>query len=338
VWIHYLLFLALPLVIVAGSGLAELGRWAISRREWGRPLHWLYAGLFVLMLGAGACFTVGQWRENLPHLTIDRNWSQDRLMAREFLQRVSAPDDLIVTDDPLSAFAAGRLVPPTLTEASYRHIYLGYLTAGDLVASTVRYKAPIALFATGRLDELPSFERWVRAMSEGRRTDFGTLRAYELNLFDRARQIVSTRLGDAITLEAYALSSAEVRPGDVLTTTLFWRRKGQVSEDYHVFVHLVDEDDHMGGQHDGLPLVGAYPTSEWAQDLLLPDPHPLAIDSETPPGDYQLVAGMYRWPAVERLPAYRDDGRRWRDDLVVLAEVDVVTPEHASHRRVPRSP
>lgn len=259
-------------------------------------------------------------------------------MARAFLQRASAPDDLIVTDDPLSAFAAGRLVPPTLTEASYRHIYLGYLTAADLVVSTLRYKAPIVLFATGRLDELPSFERWVRVTSEGRRRDFGRLRAYELNLPDHARQTVYSRLGDAITLEAYALSSEEVRPGDLLTTTLFWRRKGQVSEDYHVFVHLVDEDDHMEGQHDGLPLLGAYPTSEWAQDLLLPDPHPLAIDPETPPGDYRLVAGMYRWPAVERLPAYRDGGKRWRDDLVVLTEVGVVTPERAPPRRVPWTP
>jgi hypothetical protein len=334
-WMHYRLFVALPLVVVAGSGLAELGRWGISRHEWERSLHWLLAGVSVLTFGAGICFTTGQWRENLPHLTLDRSWSHDRLMARAFLRRASAPSDLIVTDDPLSAFAAGRLVPPTLTEASYRHIYLGYLATGDLVESTLRYRAPIVLFATGRLDELPDFEPWVRAISEDGPRVFGTLRAYELHLSDRVRRPVSTRLGDAITLEAYTVSSEEVQAGDVLTTTLFWRCKGQVSENYHVFVHLVDARDHMAGQHDGLPLLGAYPTSEWTQDLLLPDPHTLVIDPGTPPGHYKLVAGMYRWPTIERLPAYRDDGDRWRDDLVILADIDVVAPDRVVHPGVP---
>jgi hypothetical protein len=324
---HYRLFVSLPMVVVAGGGLADLGRWAISRHDRERRLHWLLAMAAVLMLGAGVCFTVGRWRDDLPHLTLDRSWVQDRLMARAFLRRASAPDDLIVTDDPLSAFAAGRLVVPTLTEASYRHIHLGYLTAGDLVESTLRYKAPVVLFGTGRLDELPEFEPWVRAMSGDRQRTFGALRAYELDFLDPARRPVSTRLGDSITLEAYTVSSEEVRPGDALTATLFWRCREEVSAHYHVFVHLVDENGQMVGQDDGLPLLGAYPTSEWARDLSLPDPHTFEVDPDAPPGKYQLAAGMYRWPTVERLPAYRDDGGRWRDDLAILANVDVVTSD-----------
>lgn len=326
-WMHYRLFVALPMVVVAGGGLAEVGRWAVSCRDRGWRLHWLYAGLSVLVLGAGVCFAVGPWRKNLPHLTLDRRWSEDRLMARAFLQHASTPDDLIVTDDPLSAFAASRLVAPTLTEASYRHIHLGYLTAADLVESTLQYRAPIVLFATGRLDELPTYEPWVQAMAEDGQRAFGTLRAYELDLSDPARRPMSARLGDSITLEAYTVSREEVQAGEALTTTLFWRCKGEVREDYHVFVHLVDNDGQMVGQNDGLPLLGAYPTSEWTQDLSLPDPHTLVIDSDAPPGEYQLVAGMYRWPAIERVPAYRDDGDRWRDDLIILTDVDVVTPD-----------
>jgi len=326
-WMHYRLFVALPMVVVAGGGLAELGRWAVSCRDWGRPLDWLFGGLSVLVLGAGVCFAVGPWRKDLPHLTLDRSWSRDRLIARGFLRRASSPDDLIVTDDPLSAFVAGRLVAPTLTEASYRHIHLGYLTAGDLVESTLRYRAPIVLFATGRLDELPTYEPWVQAMSENGQHAFGTLRVYELDLFDPARRPVSAHLGDSITLEAYTVSTEEVQAGEILTTTLFWRCKGEVGEEYHVFVHLVDDSGQMVGQDDGLPLLGAYSTSEWAQDLLLPDPHAFAIDPDAAPEEYQLVAGMYRWPAIERVPAYQNDGDRWRDDLVILADVDVVTPD-----------
>jgi hypothetical protein len=102
---------------------------------------------------------------------------------------------------------------------------------------------------------------------------------------------------------------------------LFWERRGSVSEDYHIFVHLLDEDDQIWGQHDGLPLLGSYPCSQWADGLLLPDPHDVRVSPDIPPGKYRLVAGMYRWPSLERLPAFRYGAERWLNDAVVLAEL-----------------
>jgi len=324
-WLHYLLFLAVPLVVVAGGGAAWLWKWALSRDRCQEPYHRAYIILSVLMLGAAMWFVVGEWRESARTLNPDRSWSPERLMARAFLKKASDPEDFVVTDDPLLAFAAGRLVPPTLTEASYRQIYLGYLTSGDLVASTLRYKAPIALFATGRLEEVPNFERWVSAVAAGRRRDFGTLRAYELEHGGHAPEPVNAAVGDALILDGYELSGDLICAGDQFTTTLHWRRVGWVRDDYHVFVHLVGEDGGMVAQHDGLPLLGAYSTSEWEEGLLLPDPHPLEVDAGAPSGEYLLVAGMYHWPSLERLPACRSDGQPWLHDLIILTEVEVVS-------------
>jgi len=332
VWVHYLLFLALPLVAVAGGGLAMLGGWVAGgyKREQ-RPVYWRVA-LAALALAGLVVFVVERCGETMPYLTEGPEWSPDRLAARAFLETAVPPDGFVATDDPLLAFAAGRLVPPQMTGASHKRIHSGYLTAGGLVASVLRYRAQVVLFATGRLEQLPAFERWVAAVATGRR-DFGPLRAYGLDLPPSAPHTASSRLGSGIELRGYALSDDELRPGDVLTVTLFWRRDGPVplNADHHVFVHLESalQDTEAGrvwGQHDGPPLLGAYPTSDWTEDLLLPDPHPIKIAPETPPGKARLLVGMYGWPSLERLPAFLPDGSRWPDDRIVLAELEVTEP------------
>jgi len=184
---------------------------------------------------------------------------------------------------------------------------------------------------------LPSFERWVAPVAAERR-DFGPIRAYRLALPSSAPHTAVSYLGSGIELCGYALSSDELRPGDVLTVTLFWKRDGPVTEDYTIFVHLLDEENRMWGQHDGPPLMGAYPTGRWTGGLVLPDPHALVISPETPPGRYRLLVGMYRWPSLERLPAYRPGGERWLDDRTLLTEVRIIAPVRASNLSPPSFP
>ncbi len=325
VWRHYLLFLAFPLAGVAGGGLAATGAWVIGglkeRRFSGRSR----AVLVLLMLIGTVIFCVQRSGESLPHPEGGPEWSSERMAARTYLESAVPPAGFVVTDDPLLAFVTGRLVPPALTEASYKQIRLGRLTTGDLVESVLRYRAQAVLFATGRLALLPSFERWVATVA-AERHDFGPLRAYYLVFPFSVSNATASRLDSAIALDGYALSGDQLRPGDVLTVTLFWRREGPVPEDYTVFVHLADEEDRVWGQHDGPPLMGAYPTSCWAEGLLLPDVHALMISPETPPGEYSLWVGMYHWPSLERLPAFRPDGSRWLDDCILLTELRLSAP------------
>jgi hypothetical protein len=155
------------------------------------------------------------------------------------------------------------------------------------------------------------------------RDDLGHLRAYHLDLPLAPTHPTTSTLGDGIALHGYSLSQDVLRAGDTLTVTLFWERTGQVDDDYHVFVHLADGEERVWGQHDGQPLLGVHPTGRWAEDLMLPDPHALQIDSRAPPGVYDLVVGMYRWPSLERLPAAHSNGDRWPDDRIVLAPLTV---------------
>jgi len=322
-WNHYLLFLTLPLVIVAGGGLAATGRWAYGVWRTGRGGWWRVL-LAALTLAGVIAFVAERCGEDMPHPVGGPEWSPERRAAVAFLKE-TAPGGFVAADDPLLVFVAGRMVPPPLTGAANKRIRSGGLTAGNVVEAVLRYEARSVLFATERLEQLPGLERWVAMMAVERR-DFGPMRAYQLDFPSLDPQRTMSYLGDGIELCGYELSSAELRPGGVLTVTLFWRSDGSTSQDYTVFVHLSDEEGVLWAQHDGPPLMGLYPTGGWAAGLLLPDRHVLVVDPDTPAGEYRLLVGMYRWPSLERLPAFSPTGSRCPDDRVLLGPVRVRLP------------
>jgi hypothetical protein len=117
--------------------------------------------------------------------------------------------------------------------------------------------------------------------------------------------------------------------------TLFWSTETPIVEDYTVFVHLVDGTGQLRAQHDGIPLMGAYPTSQWPQNLLVPDPHAIPVGPNAPPGQYTVFVGLYHRPSLDRLPAFTADGSRWPDDRIELANVTILGPALASGGHLP---
>ena len=84
-----------------------------------------------------------------------------------------------------------------------------------------------------------------------------------------------------VTLAGVTLSKTAVQPGEALTVVLNWDRRSSRSEDLHVFVHALGENESMWAGIDA-PLAGA-PTQELN----------LIFDPKTPPGFYQLEVGVY---------------------------------------------
>jgi mannosyltransferase len=139
-----------------------------------------------------------------------------------------------------------------------------------------------------------------------------------LAVYSSARQAPATpavttawRLGDAslreaIALEGYALLTPELAAGDVAQVTLFWRAAEPVSQRLKVFVHLVDAQGHIVGQHDAEPAGGGRPTTAWAVGELVRDNHGVLVQPGTPPGELTLRVGLYDATTGQRWSVSRD--------------------------------
>lgn len=134
------------------------------------------------------------------------------------------------------------------------------------------------------------------------------------------------RVGDHIRLLGYRLSSSTIRAGDALTVTLFWQSDGRLTEDYHIFVHLLSEENSSVAQHDGAPVQGERPTWSWRDTEVLQDKHVVVTGVGLPGGTYTLSVGMYDHLTGARLPAEESPGERLPEGRIVLQDVQATSP------------
>ncbi len=117
---------------------------------------------------------------------------------------------------------------------------------------------------------------------------------------------------DGIVLAGYSLDSR------TLNLTLYWRATDAPSQDYTVFVHLLDESGTLRGQGDGPPVGGDYPTSFWEQGEVIIDKHRVDVDADAPSGSYRLAVGLYLPADGTRLAVWDAAGTPQPDNRVVL--------------------
>jgi hypothetical protein len=110
----------------------------------------------------------------------------------------------------------------------------------------------------------------------------------------------------------------EARPGDILGVRLVWEALEPVSEEYQVFVRLVDPRGKPVSMQIGPPQNGLMPTTEWQPGQPVTDVHAFAIDADALPGDYHFVVGLHRLVDMNGMRTI--DGR----DEVTLGPIQVV--------------
>lgn len=89
---------------------------------------------------------------------------------------------------------------------------------------------------------------------------------------------------------------------DPLSMRLFWATQEPVTTDYTVFVHIVDAQGRMIGQHDQMPNRGQRPTSGWQPGELIVDPYRISLALGEAAGPIQLWVGLYDAQSGARLP------------------------------------
>ncbi|MEW5960635.1 MAG: glycosyltransferase family 39 protein [Chloroflexota bacterium] len=130
------------------------------------------------------------------------------------------------------------------------------------------------------------------------------------------------QLGEGIRLVGYDLDRTESIPGDTLHLTLHWQAAANNQVDYTVFTQLLGPDLRLHGQLDHPPLDNLWPTGRWQPGERLADRYDLPIDPAAPPGDYQLLVGMYEAQSGQRL-AITLDGKPVSDNAIRLATISL---------------
>ncbi|MGQ9628415.1 MAG: glycosyltransferase family 39 protein [Anaerolineae bacterium] len=127
------------------------------------------------------------------------------------------------------------------------------------------------------------------------------------------------RLGEGFTFLGYGLEREEIRPGENIHLTLYWKAGGGSTDvSYTVFTHLLDKEGRVVGQKDSLPQSGEAPTTGWLAGEIIVDRYEIPVGEQVSPGEYFLEIGMYEAQSGERLPAFSESGERLPQDCILL--------------------
>jgi hypothetical protein len=138
-------------------------------------------------------------------------------------------------------------------------------------------------------------------------------------------RMVSVGVGDSLSLVRFGQSRRSAYPGEPLSVVLTWRAQSNITQDYKVFVHLIDAQGNQVLQHDVEPDNWGYPTTSWTPGMLVRDLHRLLIPDDLPNGLYTIQVGMYREDTLERLEVF-NSSEPVQYGAITLGTLEVVAP------------
>jgi len=135
-------------------------------------------------------------------------------------------------------------------------------------------------------------------------------------------QSVDYLLGDAVQLIGYELDETKFRANGELAIILYWQSQHPTKANYTIFTQLLGPDFQLHGQMDRQPLSGQWPTSQWQIGQKFVDKFVIPVDSLAPPGDYQLLVGMYDLQTGQRALA-KQNGQPLPDNAIRLHQITI---------------
>jgi hypothetical protein len=86
---------------------------------------------------------------------------------------------------------------------------------------------------------------------------------------------------------------AELEELYYLDITFYWQSLQPITENYRVYLKLVDGDGQVWREDDSNPIFGLFLTSQWEEGVILRDRHGLEVPPNAPPGVYYVGLGLF---------------------------------------------
>jgi hypothetical protein len=233
----------------------------------------------------------------------------DEQIALDFIEKVTTPNDCLITDDMQLVYWSGRLVPPELAEVSSNRLKAGELTLDELIAASTQYDCQIVAAVSNRFHKYqPDYEEWAKQNYLGR-FHYGVdvlLYVAKANTTPDPAHPMQVEFEGPVRFLGYTFDAQNASPGDRLPLILYWQSLATLDTDYTIFVHLRDLHNTTQVAADHQPYDGIVPTTRWAVGAVVKDVVWLELPADLPPGEYRLLVGMYRLDTMERLRVIGD--------------------------------
>jgi len=295
----------------------------LSRQLWTRHLLYLAPGLCVLM--AQALERLLEWRQRsflvwaivgavaVPWYfgdSIVANYREDgtRRIA-DFIVAETAPEEYVLSDFSELNFYALRPTGYAASALSEGAASSGQVTGEILIGEIEAHKPPLVIMDTsvyGHLQFLRDRHRFL-AYVDSHFERLGVFlrhnQQYAVYRTTGGRPFPPAQNFDnAISLLNADIIQAEAPSGGQFVVRASWQAQRDLDEDYVVFLHLVDDEEHLWGQGDA-PLTNSLKdfTSAWLPEEITSDRYRIRVLPGTPPGSYQVRLGLYRRQDGSRL-------------------------------------
>lgn len=117
--------------------------------------------------------------------------------------------------------------------------------------------------------------------------------------------------GNKIELLGYELGTHNVRAGEFLPITLYWRCLAEMEENYTVGLSILGPDNEPHGQLAVYPGNGNYATSLWKEGDIIRDSYQVRVRRRFPaPGVARIHLALYTYPEEEYLSLLNSQGER----------------------------
>jgi hypothetical protein len=173
-----------------------------------------------------------------------------------------------------------------------------YALTGDLAAANTHLEQAFQIQqASGDPD-------WALELAELRETA-GVVRFYA-PADPSPEQTTNLSFDNRLNLLGYSLQPDSSSNSPEVKLTLYWQLDEPLEKDYAILVHLRDGSGQTVEHFDFQPFDGILPTSEWPVGLDIREARRFSLPTGLPPGEYQMVIGLYLPDTLERLRVVDD--------------------------------
>jgi len=267
--------------------------------------------------------SVARGETNAPDLAfVDellRQWRGEKILLSESLGRFNSTEYLLAVHRvPYSLMPLGRIMERLATGQEIGPVIL-VLDKDDLTPA--RAQADLIAWDSPAMRAVYKMGYGAYTIADARQVHKPTFVFTDTTL-GPTLHAVQANLANQLGVIGYEIKPERPKPGEELIVNVHWLALSAMPEVYTGFLHLVGPDGQLITQDDHELGRGFYRTLYWRPGEVVREKYTLALPKEISSGEYALRAGVYDFPALERL-AVLSSNIPAQDNVVTLGTVHV---------------